>query len=140
MNVLVNDLLNLSKLEANKDELNISEFDLVELIKNILNKYKIIKETENYNFITKLPKKAQVSGDINKISQVIYNLINNAINYTGSDLTITIEVIEKKKNYLVNLIDTGKGIKKEELSLIWNKYYKNENNHKYEYSMKIRRG
>lgn len=130
LNILVNDILNLSKLEANKDELFLTEFDLVNLINNILKKYNIIKETENYNFITKLPKKAKVLGDENKIGQVIYNLVNNAINYTGSDLKVIIEVIEKKKSYLVNIIDTGKGIKEEELSLIWNKYYKNEKNHK----------
>ena len=130
LNILVNDILNLSKLETNKDALELSEFDLVELIKNIIKKYNIIKETENYNFILNLPKKALVSGDVNKISQVIYNLINNAINYTGDDLTITVQVIEKKKSYLVNIIDTGKGIKDDELDLIWDKYYKNEKNHK----------
>lgn len=130
LTILVNDILNLSKLEANKETLDLKEFDLVELINDIIKKYNIIKETENYNFILKMPKKAIVKGDINKISQVIYNLINNAINYTGDDLTVTIEVIERKKTYLVNIIDTGKGIKKEELNIIWDKYYKNEKNHK----------
>ena len=130
LTILVNDILNLSKLEANKETLDISEFDLVELINNIVKKYNIIKETENYNFMLNMPKKALVKGDINKISQVIYNLVNNAINYTGDDLTVTIEVIEKKKTYLVNIKDTGKGIKEEELNLIWDKYYKNEKNHK----------
>ena len=130
LTILVNDILNLSKLEANKETLDLKEFDLVELINDIIKKYNIIKETENYNFILKMPKKAIVKGDINKISQVIYNLINNAINYTGDDLTVTIEVIEQKKTYLVNIIDTGKGIKKEELNIIWDKYYKNEKNHK----------
>ncbi len=130
LTILVNDILNLSKLEANKETLDISEFDLVELVNNIIKKYNIIKETENYNFILNMPKKAIVKGDINKISQVIYNLVNNAINYTGDDLTVTIEVIEKKKTYLVNIKDTGKGIKEEELNIIWDKYYKNEKNHK----------
>ena len=130
LTILVNDILNLSKLEANKETLDLKEFDLVELINNIIKKYNIIKETENYNSILKMPKKAIVKGDINKISQVIYNLINNAINYTGDNLTVTIEVIERKKTYLVNIIDTGKGIKKEELNIIWDKYYKNEKNHK----------
>ena len=130
LTILVNDILNLSKLEANKETLDLKEFDLVELINDIIKKYNIIKETENYNFILKMPKKAIVKGDNNKISQVIYNLINNAINYTGDDLTVTIEVIEQKKTYLVNIIDTGKGIKKEELNIIWDKYYKNEKNHK----------
>ena len=130
LNVLVNDILSLSKLEANQEILELTEFDLVELINNIIKKYNIIKETENYKFILKLPKKALVYGDINKISQVIYNLVNNAINYTGNDLTVAIEVMEKKKTYLVNIIDTGKGIKESDLNLIWNKYYKNEKNHK----------
>ena len=130
LTVLVNDILNLSKLEANKETLEIKEFDLVELINNIIKKYNIIKETENYNFVLKMPKKAMVRGDINKISQVIYNLVNNAINYTGDDLTVTIEVIENKKTYRVNITDTGKGIKKEEINIIWDKYYKNEKNHK----------
>ena len=130
LNVLVNDILSLSKLEANQEILELTEFDLIELINNIIKKYNIIKETENYKFILKLPKKALVYGDVNKISQVIYNLVNNAINYTGNDLTVTIEVMEKKKTYLVNIIDTGKGIKESDLNLIWNKYYKNEKNHK----------
>ena len=130
LNILVNDILNLSKLESNSENLEKTEFDLVELIKEISKKYNIIKETENYNILLKVPKKALVYGDKNKISQVIYNLVNNAINYTGEDLTVTIEVIEKKKTYLVNVIDTGVGIKKEEIELIWDKYYKNEKNHK----------
>lgn len=130
LTLLVNDILNLSKLEANKENLEITEFDLVDLIKKIIKKYNIIKETENYNFVLKLPEKALVKGDVNKISQVIYNLVNNAINYTGDDLTVTIEVIENKKTYTVNIIDSGKGIKKEELNIIWDKYYKNEKNHK----------
>ena len=130
LNILVNDILNLSKLEANKEELILTEFDLVELIKNIVKKFNIIKETENYIFILDLPKKAIVTGDFNKISQVIYNLLNNAINYTGKDLKVKIEVIENKKNYFINIIDTGKGIKKEDINLIWDKYYKNEKNHK----------
>ena len=130
LTLLVNDILNLSKLEANKENLEITEFDLVDLIKKIIKKYNIIKETENYNFVLKLPEKALVKGDVNKISQVIYNLVNNAINYTGDDLTVIIEVIENKKTYTVNIIDSGKGIKKEELNIIWDKYYKNEKNHK----------
>jgi len=130
LNLLVNDILNLSKLENNVDELDIKEFDLVELINNILNKYKKIKEKENYIFETKLPNKAIVLGDVNKISQVIYNLINNAINYTGKDNRVKIELEELKNSYRVNIIDTGNGISESEINIIWDKYYKNEKNHK----------
>lgn len=130
LNILVNDLLDLSKLEANREVLNIKEFDLCEMIKRIVKNYSIIEDLENYKFDLKIPDKAIVKADENKIYQVLYNLINNAINYTGKDLRVTIEVIEKKKTYLVNIIDSGKGIKEKELSIIWDKYYKNEKNHK----------
>ncbi len=130
LNILVNDILNLSKLESNKEILDKSEFDLVELIKKIVKKFDILVEKEKYEFILDMPKKAYVFGDKNKISQVIYNLVNNAVNYTGKDNKVYINVIENKKSYLVEIKDTGKGIKEEELNIIWDKYYKNEKNHK----------
>ena len=130
LNILVNDLLNLSKLEANKDILDLKEFDLSSLIKDIIKKYSIIEYLEKYKFKLKLPEEAIVIGDKNKIMQVLYNLINNAINYTGDDLTVTVSVIDEKNKYIVNIIDTGKGIKKSDINKIWSKYYKNEKNHK----------
>ena len=113
LNILVNDILNLSKLESNKEILDKSEFDLVELIKKIVKKFDILVEKEKYEFILDMPKKAYVFGDKNKISQVIYNLVNNSVNYTGKDNKVYINVIENKKSYLVEIKDTGKGIKEE---------------------------
>ena len=89
-----------------------------------------MKETEQYHFILDLPKKAIVNADKNKINQVIYNLLNNAINYTGNDKKVTIKVTKEERDYLIEVIDTGKGIKKEEIPYIWDKYYKNEKHHK----------
>ena len=70
-----------------------------------------------------------IEADKKKIEQVIYNLINNAINYTGSDNLVEIK-ITNKENILVEIIDTGKGIKKEDINHIWDKYYKNNKKHK----------
>lgn len=130
LNILVNDLLDLSKLEANSEKLNMITYDLVEQIHSVLSRYEIIKETEKYNFVLELPDKAMVCADKNKINQVIYNLLNNAINYTGKDKKVTVRVTEKEKSYLVEIIDTGKGIKTSDMPYIWDKYYKNEKNHK----------
>jgi signal transduction histidine kinase len=130
LTILVNDLLELSKMQAaNSNQLNIEEYDLVKEIKNILTKYDIIKETENYNFVLEVPDEAIVKAEKNKMNQVIYNLINNAINYTGKDKKVTIKVTENKNTYLVEIIDTGKGIKNDDLPYIWDKYYKNDKNH-----------
>lgn len=129
LNVLVNDVLNLSKFQNGKDIMNLHNYDLIESINEILERYKIIEETENYKFILNIPATAIVKADKNKIEQVIYNLLNNAINYTGKDLLVTINVIESKNKYIVEIIDTGKGIEPKDLPLIWNKYYKKEKNH-----------
>lgn len=130
LNILVNDILELSKLQNNQETLFIEEFDIVELIKDILRRYEIIKETENYNIILESPGKIIVKADKKRISQVIYNLINNAVNYTGDDLKVTIRLTEEVKDCLVEIIDTGKGISSEDLQNIWNRYYKQEKNHK----------
>ena len=130
LNLLVNDILSLSKLQANASEMDLQEFDLVSEIQTILSFYEIIKETEHYHFELSMPHKAMVRADQKKIRQVIYNLINNAINYTGKDKIVRIHVKRQKDSYLVEIIDTGKGIKEEEMPYIWDKYYKNDKNHK----------
>lgn len=130
LNILVNDILELSKLQNNQETLNIESFDIVELISDILKRYQIIKETENYNLILESPESIIVKADKKRISQVIYNLINNAINYTGDDLTVTIRITESSKDCKVEIIDTGKGIDEKDLPNIWNRYYKKEKNHK----------
>ena len=130
LNILVNDILELSKLQNNQETLNIEKFDIVELISDILKRYQIIKETENYNLILESPKSIIVKADKKRISQVIYNLINNAINYTGDDLTVTIRITESSRDCKIAIIDTGKGIDEKDLPNIWNRYYKKEKNHK----------
>lgn len=129
LNILVNDILVLSKMQANAESLKIEKFDLIKEINEIVKRYEIIKETEDYKFTIETPKKAIVYADKNKINQVIYNLVNNAINYTGKDKTVKIVVKDQKDKYQVLVIDSGKGIKAEEISYIWDKYYKNDKNH-----------
>lgn len=129
LNILVNDILDLSKMQANADVLQLEEFDLCEVIKEVMLRYDILKTNENYEFIVELPDKAVVNADKQKIMQVIYNLINNAINYTGDDKKVLVRVVETKKEYIVEIQDTGKGIKKNEIPYIWDKYYKSEKKH-----------
>ncbi|MBE6160964.1 MAG: HAMP domain-containing histidine kinase [Firmicutes bacterium] len=130
LTILVNDILDMTKEEANADFLKREEYDLVNEIKNIISKYEIIKETENYKILLESPDEVLVKADKSKINQVIYNLINNAINYTGDDKAVTIKISEEANDYLVEIKDTGKGIDKKDIKYIWNKYYKQEKNHK----------
>lgn len=129
LTVLVNDILDLSRMQSNADSLSIEKFDLADDIKTIVNRYQIIKETEKYTINLDIPNSIMIKADKKKLNQVIYNLINNAINYTGDDKTVTVRVTKHKKYYLVEISDTGKGIKESEIPYIWNKYYKNDKNH-----------
>lgn len=130
LTILVNDILTLSSMQSEIEQLNYSTFDLVKLIQEILNRYSIFKETENYKFKFISPKKLEIIADKKKIEQVIYNLVNNAINYTGEDNLVTISILEKNNLIRVEIKDTGSGINKKDLPLIWNKYYKNKKEHK----------
>ena len=71
LNILVNDLLTLSKIQANKDILEKEDFDIVELINNIIKRYSIYKDTEGYIFEVNTPDKVIVNADKKKIEQVI---------------------------------------------------------------------
>ena len=131
LTLLVNDILTLSKIQSNIETLNKEEFDLIELTKEIIKNYSLLEETENYKFIFKHNKDIiLINADKQKINQVLYNLINNAINYTGEDNTIKININENKETIKIEIIDTGKGIKKEDIPFIWDKYYKNKKEHK----------
>ena len=129
LNTLVGDILTLSKLQANSDVLEITTFDLNKEINDILKRYEYLKETEGYVIETDIPDEILIRADKNKINQVIYNLINNALNYTGDNKIVKIKVTESKKEYLIEIIDSGKGIDKDKIEHIWDKYYKNEKNH-----------
>ncbi|NLA32446.1 MAG: HAMP domain-containing histidine kinase [Mollicutes bacterium] len=130
LNTLVNDILELSKIQSSTQELEITKVDLVKEVENIINSYSIVKEVLDYKFILDMPKKSVVMADKQKINRAIYNLINNAINYTGEDNTVYISIKEDKKTVTFSVKDTGKGIKKSEIASIWDRYYKNDKNHK----------
>lgn len=128
LNLLVNDILDLTKLESSELNLNYEEFDLNEFLLDIIKTYDIYKE-QGYEILYTEVKKAKVYADKKRMQQVMYNLINNAINYTGDDKKVIVKVIKNKESYKVEVTDTGKGIDKEELDFIWEKYYKSDKTH-----------
>lgn len=129
LNVLVNDILELSKIQSGTQKLTIEQFDLEKFVKNIIKRYDIMSENKKYKFKVSINKNIIVSADPKRIEQVMYNLINNAINYTGDDKKIIINALELENTVRIEVKDTGKGIDKEELENIWDKYYKIDKTH-----------
>jgi len=94
LNILVNDILELSKNESGMETLNKERFNLKSEIETIIHRFDYLKEQESYDFVFECEKDIFITADKNKITQVIYNLIINAINYTGKDKKITIKSLE----------------------------------------------
>jgi len=129
LNHLVNDILTLSVMESKMMILETEEFDLNDLIESILSRYKIFELEEKYHFQYKKCEHIKIKADQKKLEQVFYNLINNAIQYTGDEKEISIQVTSQKKSYLVEIKNQGEPIPEDELKNIWNKYYKSKKNH-----------
>ena len=115
LTLLVNDILDLSATESGNTTLKLEKVDLIKLINQVIQRFKILSEKEKYQFIFTHPNSTIIKADYKRIYQVVYNLINNAINYTGEDKKIYINIEENKYKYIVQIKDTGKGIKKEDL-------------------------
>lgn len=132
LNDLVNDILALTKVENDLDKLDISNFNLIKLIEKIVKQHNIyvIKDGYSIEFIHNNIKELMVDADKKKIEQVIYNLLNNALNYTGEDKKVIIKVVENIKDYTIMVIDSGKGIAKKETDHIFDRYYRSQKNHK----------
>lgn len=127
LTLLVNDILDLSKLESGKQKLSCTEFDIRDKLEEIIDKFKGISEKMGYHIHFTPDANRIVCCDAVKIEQVIYNLINNAINYTGADKQVYVRQINKENGVLIEIEDTGDGIEADKIKLIFDKYYRSEN-------------
>ena len=129
LNLLVEDILDLSKMQSKSIELNKDKININDLIKSIIQKFEVLIERDGYSIEYK-GFDYYFEGDKKKIEQAIYNLINNAINYTGEDKKIYVNLKKENDEVLVKIKDTGKGIDEYDLKYIWDKYYKVDRRYK----------
>ena len=131
MNSLVSDVLDISKFSSGVQQMNFEKVDLVECVKSVIPRYNKLVEKENYKIeFTSNVDHAFVNADSTRILQVIYNLINNAVSYTGDDKTVRIEMTAQNGTVATHIIDSGEGIPEDKLPYIWDRYYKVDKNHR----------
>ena len=127
---LVNDLLNVSKLQAGTQVMNIQRMSLTMAVSKTVERYAKFKEQSDFNIVFNYTHNVYIMADETRLLQVIYNLTNNAINYSGEDKTVTITQTVENDVVRISVTDTGCGIKDEDLPLIWDRYYKVDKVHK----------
>ena len=125
MSTLTRELLDLSNLEYGNGELNIEEFDIVELTSNILKKNEILFKEKDLNVeFASANHSLLVLGDVFRIEQVINNYLNNAMKNVDENRKLKITILEKNSVAKVSIFNSGKNINEENLARIWTKFYK----------------
>lgn len=127
---LVTDLLDLSKLRAEARELTFESFDLTEVVQTAMARYDRLVASEGYEIVFESEGHALVCADRGMILQVIYNLINNAVNYAGDDKRVRVVQTLRENVVKISVIDNGQGIAPEDIRLIWDRYYRVDAIHK----------
>lgn len=130
LNSLVSDLLDISRLESGTAEMTIEPFSLTRCIENIFERYTKLIEVDGFSIRFEQDREVFVRGDEMRITQVLYNLINNAVNYVGEDKTVIVRQTVKTSRVRVDVIDHGEGIPQEKLEYIWDRYYRVDTEHK----------
>lgn len=125
---LVNDILDLSKIESGNQELTLSEFGINAKLREVMERYRLLSEQQGYEFILETDDEVIIRADVIKLEQVLYNLINNAVNYTGENKRVVIRQKNLEGRVRIEISDNGEGIPEELLPLIFDRYYRAEKN------------
>jgi len=121
---LVNDLLQLSKMDSTDYKLTIEWVNFVDFYNRIIDRFEMSKE-QNVTFKRKLPKHAIfVEVDEDKMTQVLYNIISNALKYSPEGGQVTFSIKEKDDKMIVSVTDQGVGIPKENIGKIFDRFYR----------------
>ncbi len=127
---IVSDILDLSRLQSGALELNKERFSLTGTVRDILQRYIKLTAQNGYNIEFIQDREVFVEADALRISQVIYNLLSNAINYTGADKKVVVRQTVTDGVVRVEFEDTGEGIPEDKMPYIWDRYYKVDKAHK----------
>jgi heavy metal sensor kinase len=123
LNRMINDLILLSKFDSSQVELNMASLRLDLLVRDIGNLFKILAEQKGIDLQVGQVQEVTILGDKVRLQQLFTNLIDNAIKYT-SEGSIRITVEKDEENAVVQVVDTGIGIPREEQEKIFKRFYR----------------
>ena len=121
---IVDDVMNISKIEAGKEELVITSFDLNDMLKSVVESY-IPKATPGVAISTMFAQSSMnISTDINRLTEVINHLMSNAVKFTSQGKIILGYNVAANKRLRIWVQDTGKGIAPEHLERVFERFFK----------------
>jgi two-component system, OmpR family, phosphate regulon sensor histidine kinase PhoR len=126
---IVEDLEEISKLESGEVKLNLDDFDLIDLTKDVLDflEMKAKKNNAKINIVNNTTRQVMVHADKKRIRQVLINLIENGIKYGDKNNNkIQVRFFDMDQNYLIEVKDNGPGISEESLSRVFERFYRTD--------------
>jgi len=127
LNRLVNDLLDLARMEAGETSLALRKFDINELIRICIIKFESMIIRKNIRVEAEFEEeKMLVNADPDAIERVLNNLVHNAIKFTSEGGRIAVSASWYKDKALVSVKDNGAGINEDEIDRIWDRFYKSD--------------
>jgi signal transduction histidine kinase len=128
---LVSDLLDLSKLQAGNLEPHEEVFDLTQTLRDALARYDTLIRHQGYRIDTVIDVgEVLVRADRTMILQVLYNLVGNAVNYTGAQKRVLVTETVNDGTVCISVADDGDGIPPEQIGEIWDRYYRVDREHR----------
>lgn len=131
LSTLVDDLLDLSKVESGKIEFHNKDIKISDLLGSVYDQFEPYCKANNIELVLSVEDDVVVSVDDNRLKQVLHNFMSNALNYNDAKDTKIIIGEEKVDGaYRIYVYDNGSGVKEEDKDKIWNRYYKVDKEHK----------
>jgi PAS domain S-box-containing protein len=116
---LINDILDISKVEAGKVELSLEEFSLDDVVREVVESLSHVVGEKGLELVTELPEGITVFGDRRRIKQVLMNLVSNAVKFTNEgSVRIAAGVVDSDR-LEIRVVDTGVGIRDEDMSRLF---------------------
>lgn len=137
LNHIIDELLDLSRIRSGKMDIRRDVFDMIPVLKACIDDHMIVCEQQNIGLLDRLPDVLpDVVGDLDRITQVVVNLLNNSIKYTDPGGTVTLSAFyEKEKGRVrVEVTDTGIGIDPEDQVRVFEEFYRASQKHTKKYS------
>ena len=129
LNRLVGDMLSVSNLQSNNLEMHMEVFDIVEAARDVYESFNVLSSSRGFEVEFHPCRSCYVYGDRTRIMQVMTNFADNAVKYSGDDKFIDIKLTRSGKKVAFHCIDHGVGIPSDEISHVWDKYYRTSANH-----------
>lgn len=124
LNVLTDDILNYSRLQSGVAEFKFQKNDISLIATAVLEQFTVFRERDGMKILSDVEKKTFAVCDEQRIRQVLYNLLINAVNFCGDDKTVLLRVMNIPGRVRVEVTDNGSGIAESELEAVWERYYR----------------